>query len=166
MTFTKKIIAAAVLAVTASTSALAAEPSKLSIGGGVGLNYGGVWDVHLDYDISDLTNREPFKVRVGYQRYDNSVGPYRWSYNVVYGGAYYDFNRLLKVDSRLHPFVGVVLGMGSVSCNNCPGWAVNSPTVGGLDVIGGIQYDLDNRLNVEAGVNAWGGVGVGVNYKF
>lgn len=164
MTLTKKAIAAAVLAVTASTSALAAEPSEFSIGGGVGFNYGGVWDVHGDYDISHLTNREPFKVRFGFQHYANDYASYRWSYNVFYGGAYYDFNRALKLDSKLHPFVGVVMGVGSVSCSNCPGFAP-SPSVGGLSVIGGVQYDLDSRLSVEAGLNVWGGVGVGVNYK-
>jgi opacity protein-like surface antigen len=165
----KKIVTGILLSACVAMPALAAEQAKFSVGGGYGFNYGGVLSFRGDYDISKLAKNEPVKVRVGYDRYsENFGGNYSWSYNVFYGGAYYDFNKILKLDSKIHPFAGLGLGFGSVSCtgNWCNNSWVSKPTVGGLYYIGGLQYDILPNVNAEVSYSAFGGITVGGNFKF
>ena len=144
------------------------DKSKLSVGASYGFINNGVLSVRGDYDISESA-KAPVKIRVGYDRYSIDTGAgvagYSWGYNVYYGSAYYDFNKQLKVDAKVHPFLGLGLGFGTTSCT---GWCngVASPTVGGFFLMGGVQYDLQKNINLEAGINGWSGLSLGGNYKF
>lgn len=165
------MVIAALLSALVAAPALAAETSKLSVGAGYGFDNGGVVSVHGDYDISDKANA-PVKVRVGYDHYSLGYGwtggNYTWSYNVFYGGAYYDFNKALKLDKKIHPFAGLGFGFGSVSCTGsayCSS-VIGSPSVGGLYYIAGVQYELTPKIDAEANFNGWGGLSIGANFKF
>jgi len=167
----KKIIAAAALSAFISAPAFAEfEKSKLSIGASYGLANNGVISFRGDYDISDRT-KKPIKVRVGYDRYKidyggGFFGNYSWSYNVFYGGAYYYLDEFIELDSKIHPFAGLGLGFGSVSCSGSLCNGLSSPTVGGLYYIAGVQYDLNDQFSAEASYNVWGGITLGANYHF
>lgn len=164
----KKTLIAALLAIGAVAPALAADVSQLSVGGGVGFNYGGILSLHADYNIAQLANNQPIKLRAGFEHYSNDEFSYKWSYNVYSLGAYYDFGKLLKMGNKIHPFAGAGFGFGNVSCSSCNGYTV-SPTVGGSYVIGGIQYEFSNNLAAEASLKLWGGLAsptIGLNYKF
>jgi opacity protein-like surface antigen len=159
----KKLLIASVIAAMASV-AMAADLSQMSIGAGYGFGNGGVLSVHGDYDISQMANKQPIKVRVGYDRYSEDFGgSYKWSYNVFTAGAYYDFGKALQLGNKIHPFGGLGYGFGSVSCSGCN---FSSPTVGGFYYIAGVQYDVAPNVAVEANFNAWGGLSLGANYKF
>ena len=163
----KKLPLALLLVTLNAASALAADDSsKWSAGADFGFNYSSVLSIHADYDISDQTNNEPVKVRFGYDSYSINSSGYSWGYNVFYGGAYYDFNKQLQLDRRVHPFAGLGLGFGTASCsgNSCGGLA--SPNVGGVYAIAGLQYDVKPNINLEASLNGWNGLMLGANYKF
>ncbi|MCX8517037.1 MAG: outer membrane beta-barrel protein [Rhodoferax sp.] len=164
----KFLIATAIAAV--GSAAMAADTSQLSIGAGYGLGNGGVLSLHGDYDISDMANKKPVKVRVGYDSYSIATasyfGSYKWSYNVFYGGAYYDFGKELQMDRKIHPFAGLGFGFGSTSCSGTWCYAASTPTVGGLYFILGAQYDLAPNVAAEVNFNGWGGATLGVNFKF
>lgn len=165
----KNLLFAFLLVTFFSAPAMAADLSKWSVGAGYGFDYSGVFSIHADYDISDQANHEPVKARFGYDSYTvNYGGPssYSWGYNVFYGGAYYDFNKPLKLDSKIHPFAGLGLGFGTASCsgNVCGGLA--RPMVGGIYILAGVQYDIKSNVNLEASVNGWNGLSLGANYKF
>jgi opacity protein-like surface antigen len=169
----KKLLIASVIAAMGST-AMAADLSGMSIGAGYGFGNGGVVSVHGDYDISQMVNKQPIKVRVGYDRYSEEFGGfgynYKWAYNVFYGGAYYDFGKALQLGNKIHPFAGLGFGFGNATATcsgagfNCS--SVSSPTVGGFYYIFGAQYDLTPNVAAEANFNGWGGLSLGVNYKF
>ena len=162
----KKVASAILLSAAISTPALASDLSKLSVGAGYGPSYGGVLSLRADYDISDEA-KAPVKARVGYDSYnEDHSGMYKWSYNVFYGGAYYDFNKQLKLDSKLHPFAGLGLGFGSASCSGAWCNGVSTPSVGGLYLIAGVQYDLSPKVNAELNINGWNGLSIGGNFKF
>jgi len=162
----KKTLSAILLFSALSSSAMAADQSKWSAGAGYGFNNNGVFSLHADYDIADQFNNEPVKVRFGYDSYTINSSGYSWGYNVFYGGAYYDFSKQLKLDSKLHPFAGLGLGFGTTSCSGslCSGLA--SPSVGGIYFIAGVQYDVKPNINLEASINGWNGLLFGANYKF
>lgn len=188
----KRIVIAALLLAFAAAPALAADKSKLSVGASYGLGgvsgSGGVFSFRGDYDISDKANA-PVKVRVGWDHYSVDLGVpgsfscnpvtfvcgagpggnITWSTNVFYGGAYYDFNKMMKLDKKIHPFAGLGFGFGSttVSCPgglNCNGWS--SPTVGGFYYIGGVQYEVTPQIAAELGFSGWTGISIGANFKF
>ena len=162
----KKIASAILLSAAISTPSIAADLSKLSVGAGYGFANNGVFSIHGDYDISDAA-KAPVKVRVGYDSYAiNTSGLYQWSYNVFYGGAYYDFNKQIKLDKKIHPFAGLGLGVGSASCSGAWCNRVATPTVGGLYLIAGVQYDVAPKVNAEININGWGGLSIGGNIKF
>ncbi len=168
----KQILSAILLSAAVAAPALAEgfDKSKLSVGAGYGFANSGVLSLRADYDISRMVNNEPVKARVGYDRYSVDYGGfgnnYSWSYNIYYGGAYYDFNKQLKLDSKIHPFAGLGFGFGSASCSgNWCGWS-SSPTVGGFYYIAGVQYDLTPKINAELNFNGWGGLSLGGNFKF
>lgn len=166
----KLLLISALATFSATASAEGFDAKKLSVGAGYGFNYTGVLSLRADYDISSMVDNKPIKARVGYDRYSIDTGAgawgYSWSYNIFYGGAYYDFNKDLKLDKKIHPFAGLGFGFGSASCSGqwC-GWA-SSPTVGGFYYIGGIQYDVLPNVSAEANFNGWGGLSLGANYKF
>lgn len=162
----KKVVSAMLLSAAISAPAMAGDLSKLSIGAGYGFANNGVLSIHADYDISDVA-KAPVKARFGYDNYavDNS-GAYKWAYNVFYGGAYYDFNKQLKLDSKVHPFAGLGLGFGTASCSGAWCNQVSTPTVGGLYLIAGVQYDVTPKVNAEINLNGWGGLSIGGNLKF
>ena len=166
----KKIISTLALAIALSSSAFASDQSKPSIGIGYGLDNGGVISLHGDFSIADKVNNEPVKVRLGWDHYSQGYGfgntNYSWSYNVFYGGAYYDFNRALKLDSKIHPFAGLGIGFGNAICSGPWCNNVGSPTVGGLYYLIGAQYDLTPNVNAELNINGWGGLTIGANLKF
>lgn len=156
----KQIITALTLATVLTSPAFASDQSRPSIGIGYGLDNGGVLSLHGDFSIADKVNNEPVKVRLGWDHYSLGYGfgnnNYSWSYNVFYGGAYYDFNRALKLDNKIHPFAGLGLGFGNARCSGP--WCNNavSPTVGGLYLLAGVQYDLTPNVNAELNINGWG----------
>ncbi len=161
----KKLALAAALVLFSATSS-ASELSKMSVGAAYGFNYTGVLSIYGDYDISKEANNNPVKIRVGWDHYSDSYANYKWSYNVVYGGAYYDFNKILKIDKKIHPIAGLGFGFGTVSCSG--NWCSNysSPTVGGLYYILGAQYDFTPKISGEVNFNGWGGLSLGANYNF
>ena len=149
--------------------AMADDQSKWSAGAGFGFDYVDVLSLHADFDVSDQIKNEPVKVRFGYDRYSRNYGgsaSYSWGYNDYYAAAYYDFNKPLKLDGKIHPLAGLGLGFGSTSCtgNVCGGLA--SPAIGGIYFIAGLQYDVKPNINVEANVNSWVGLTLGANFKF
>jgi opacity protein-like surface antigen len=165
----KKILIAALLSAFITVPALAADQAKWSAGAGVGFEYTGVFSLHADYDISSDFNNEPVKLRFGYDRYSRDYGGpanYSWGYNDYYVAADYDFNKALKLDSKIHPFAGLGLGFGSTSCsgNMCGG--MSSPSVGGIYFIGGVQYEVKSKISIEANVNSWTGFTLGANIQF
>ena len=154
----------------AAPAPAAAEP-QFAVGVAYGLDYSGTLSIRGDMDISRLTNGQPLKARIGYDRasqtYNWFGGSYTWTHSHFYGSAYYDFNKLLKLDRRLHPFAGAGYGFGSVSCSGSwcgGGWS--SPSVGGVYVLGGIQYNVTNAIDVEASYNNFAGVSIGANFRF
>lgn len=146
-------------------NAQAADPAGLSIGAGYGFADAGMVTLHGDLDMSRHFQGQPISLRIAYDQYANDRYAYRWTYSVLSAGAYYDFNKLAHLNSKVHPFAGAGVGTGSVNCSNCRG-GVGSPAVGGLYLIGGIQYALDNHIRLEASLNTWGGPTVGINYNF
>ena len=165
----KKTLLAFLLSASIAAPAMAADQTKWSVGAGVGFEYTGVLSIHADYDISSQANNEPVKVRFGYDQYSRAYnGPsnYSWEYNDFYASADYDFNKALKLDSKIHPFAGLGLGFGTTTCsgNICGG--VASPSVGGIYFIGGVQYDVKSNINLEANINTWTGLTLGANIKF
>ncbi len=165
----KKLLFAFSLSAAIAMPAMAADQSKLSVGAGYGFNYNGVLSLHADYDIADQVNNAPVKARFGYDSYSRDyAGPssYSWGYNVFYAGAYYDFNKQLKLDNKIHPYAGLGLGFGTVSCSGTPCNGLASPTVGGLYVLIGLQYDVKPDVSLEANINGWNGLSLGANYKF
>jgi opacity protein-like surface antigen len=165
----KKTLLAFVLSASIAAPAIAADQTKWSAGVGVGFDYTSVLAIHADYNVSDQVNNEPVKVRFGYDRYSrdyNGPSSYSWGYNDFYASADYDFNKALKLDSKIHPFAGLGLGFGTTSCsgNICNGLA--SPSVGGIYFIAGVQYDVKSNINVEANVNSWTGLTLGANIQF
>ena len=167
----KKIILATVLFsfLTVPAFAFEFEKSKLSVGAGYGLGNNGVLSIRSDYDIAEEAGN-PVSVRVGYDRYSTDFGGfggnYSWSYNIFYAGAYYDFNETLELDEKIHPFAGLGFGFGSTSCSGSYCGFASSPSTGGLYYIGGVQYDLNEQFSAEASYSVWGGISIGVNYKF
>jgi hypothetical protein len=165
----KKIYIALILSAFCVLPAMAADQSKWSAGAGYGLDYNGVLSLHADYDIADHANNEPVKVRIGYDHYSRDYGGsanYAWGYNVYYGAALYDFNKAMKLDSKIHPFAGLGLGFGTANCTgNLCGTQVN-PNVGGIYFIGGVKYDVKTDVNLEANVNSWSGLTLGANIMF
>jgi opacity protein-like surface antigen len=165
----KNITIAALLSALAVTPALAADQSKLSLGAGYGFDNSGVVSIHGDYDIADMVNSAPVKARVGLDHYSQhywSGSNYSWSYNMFYGAAYYDFSRDVILDKRVHPFAGLGLYIGSLSCSGSVCGSVSSPTSSGLYYIAGVQYDVAPKIALEANVNQIGGLTVGANFKF
>ena len=165
----KKIYFALLLTFSFALPAIAADQSKWSAGAGFGFDYVGVFSLHADYDIAEQFNNEPVKVRFGYDRYSrdyNGPANYSWGYNDFYAAALYDFNKPLKLDSKIHPFAGLGLGFGTTSCsgNGCGG--VSNPSVGGIYFIAGLQYDVKPKFNLELNVNSWVGLTLGANIKF
>ncbi|MEI7842570.1 MAG: hypothetical protein WCI39_06025 [Gallionellaceae bacterium] len=161
-----KILVVALVSVFASTSVMAEE---LSVGAAYGLGYNNL-DIHADVNISKFANNNPVKARVGYNRYSSDYGAgvtgYTWAYNVFYAGAYYDFNKIAKLDAKVHPFLGLGLGFGSTSCTG--NWCGNASavTAGGLYYIGGVQYDFTPKVQGEIGFGVWSGLSVGANFKY
>jgi len=165
----KNIIFAALLFAFSVTPVLAADQSKGNLGAGYGFDNGGVLSLHGDFDISGLTNKAPVMARVGFDHYslDYWAGSkYSWSYNMFYGAAYYDLNKDLKLDRRVHPFAGLGLYVGSLSCSGSLCGSVSSPTSSGLYFIAGVQYDVAPKIAVEANINQLGGLTIGANVKF
>jgi opacity protein-like surface antigen len=165
----KKIIIAALLSVFAISPALAADQSKMSLGIGYGFDYSGVLALHGDFDISDMTNNAPVKVRIGFDHYSHDYwfgSNYSWSVNLLSGAAYYDFSRDTTLDKRIHPFAGLGLYIGSHSCSGSVCGSVSSPTTSGLYYIAGVQYDVSPKIAAEVNVNEISGVTIGVNFKF
>ncbi|MEQ1533760.1 MAG: hypothetical protein HOO97_11705 [Sideroxydans sp.] len=162
----KKVLVIALLSAFAATSAHA---EGMSIGAAYGLGFGNL-EVHGDMDISKLADNNPVKARVGYNRYSTDFGAgnfgYTWSYNIFYGGAYYDFNQVLKLDSKIHPFAGLGFGFGSTSCSGQWCGFASSTTAGGLYYIGGAQYDITPQIQAEVGYSGWSGIQLGANFKF
>ena len=72
----------------------------------------------------------------------------------------------MKLDPKIHPFAGVGLGVGTVSCTGSACGGLATPSVGGLYLIAGAQYDLAPRIAAEVNINGWGGLTVGANFKF
>jgi opacity protein-like surface antigen len=165
----KKLYFALLLTASCVLPAMAAEQSKWNVGAGYGLDYNGVLALHADYDIADQANNEPVKIRIGYDHYSRDYGGstnYAWGYNVYYGAGIYDLNKVMKLDSKVHPFAGLGLGFGTATCTgNLCGLQV-SPNVGGIYFIGGVQYDVRSDINLEANVNSWSGLTVGANFRF
>lgn len=165
----KKIVIAILLSAFVTVPVLAADfdISNLSVGAGYGFGNNGVISIRSDYDITNKVNN-PVKVRVGYDRYSLDFGGFRnnysWSYNIFYGGAYYDFNKTFALNSKIHPFAGLGFGFGSVSCSG--NFCNSSPTIGGLYYIGGVQYDIKEQFSAEASFSVWGGLSIGANYNF
>ena len=161
----KKVLLASILAAFSSLS----HAEGMSIGAAYGLGYGNL-EVHGDLDISKMIDNQPIKARVGYNRYSTDFGAgnfgYTWSYNIFYGGAYYDFNKALKLDSAIHPFAGLGLGFGSTSCSGQWCNFASSVSAGGLYYIGGVQYDITPQIQAEAGYSGWSGIQLGANFKF
>lgn len=165
----KKIYLALLLSATCVFPAVAADESKWSAGVGVGFDYTGVFSIHADYDISSQAQNEPVKLRFGYDRYSRDYGgpaSYSWGYNDFYAAALYDFNKVLKLDSKIHPFGGLGLGFGTTSCSGDGCGGVSDPAVGGIYFIAGLQYDVKSNINIEANVNSWTGLTLGANLKF
>lgn len=165
-----KIVVAALLSIFVAVPAWASSQSKLSLGAGYGFDNGGVLSIHGDFDISSVANNQPVTARIGYDHYAPDYaafgGNYSWSYNVFYGGAYYDFSKALKLDANIHPFAGLGLGFGTVSCSGSPCGGLASPSVGGLYYIVGVQYDVAPKIAAELNINGWGGLSIGANFKF
>ncbi len=165
----KKIAIPVLLSAFASAPTLALDTSNLSVGASYGFGNNGVLSLRADYDISDKVDH-PVKVRIGYDRYSLDyggwLGDYSWAYNEFYGGAYYDFNEALDLDSKIHPFAGLGFGFGSVSCSGSVCNGLSSPTTGGLYYIAGIQYDINEKFSAEASYSVWGGLSLGANYNF
>ena len=164
----KKSLLAFMLSTSIAAPAMAADQSKWSAGAGLGFDYSGVISVHADYDIADQVKNEPVKVRFGYDHYSRDYsGPsnYTWGYDDYYASANYDFNKALKLDSKVHPFAGLGLGFGTTNCtgNVCGGLA--TPAVGGIYFIAGVQYDVKSNIDLEANVNSWVGLTLGANFK-
>jgi opacity protein-like surface antigen len=165
----KKIIIAALISFFTVTSALAADQSKGNLGAGYGFDNGGVLSLHGDFDISAMANKAPVTARVGFDHYslDYWAGNnYSWSYNMFYGAAYYDFSRDLKLDKKVHPFAGLGLYLGSLSCSGSVCGGVPSPTSSGVYYILGVQYDVAPKIAVEANINQLGGLTIGANFKY
>lgn len=165
----KKVLVAALLSGAMASPAFAGETSKGNVGVGYGFDNGGVFSLHGDFDISDMVDHQPVKARVGWDHYAldyNWGGTYTWSYNVFYGGAYYDFNKALKLDPKIHPFAGLGIGFGTVSCSGSACSGLPSPTVGGFYYILGAQYDVTPKIAAELNFNGWGGLSLGANFKF
>lgn len=165
-----KIMIVTAFSMFVSTQVFAFDQSKMSLGAGYGFSNNGVVSVHGDYDISSIANGQPVKARVGYDHYSIDYGflssAYSWSYNVFYGGAYYDANQVLELDSKIHPFIGLGIGFGSASCSGSFCGSVSSPTVGGFYYIAGVQYDATSKIAAELNFNGWGGFSLGANYRF
>lgn len=161
----KTVLVASLLAAGISLTAQAADPSGISIGAGYGFEGAGMVTVHGDLDLSRHLQGQPITLRIAYDQYANDKYAYRWNYSVLSAGAYYDFNKLAHLNSKVHPFAGAGVGAGTVSCNSCRG-GVTTPDVGGLYLVGGIQYALDPHLRLEASLNTWGGPTVGIDYLF
>lgn len=161
----KTLLLTGLLAAGISVSAQAADPSGLSIGAGYGFAGAGLLSLHGDLDMSSHLQHQPISLRIGYDQFANDQENYRWNYSVLSAGGYYDFNKIAHLDSKIHPFAGAGLGVGSVSCNSCRA-GLNTPDVGGLYLIGGVQYALDPHLRLEASLNTWGGPTIGLDYKF
>ena len=150
-----------------ATPAIAGDLSKLSVGAGYGFGNGGVFSVRGDYDIADLANNKPIKVRVSYEHYSiDTGGLYTWSFDVFYAGVYYDFRKDLNLADKLHPFAGLGFGIGAASCSGTWCNGVTAPTFGGLDFLLGLQYDVTPKIAAEANINGWGGLSLGANFKF
>jgi opacity protein-like surface antigen len=165
----KKILIAFLLSASFAAPAMAADQNKWSAGVGVGFEYTGVFSLHADYDISSQANNEPVKLRFGYDRYSRDYGGptnYSWGYNDYYVSADYDFNKTLKLDSKIHPFAGLGLGFGSTSCSGNQCGALASPSVGGIYFIGGVQYEVKPKISIEVNVNSWTGLTLGANIQF
>ena len=155
----------------ASDRSQSADNSKFAVGASYGFGNGGVLSLRGDMSIADMTNNQPITVRVGYDRYSldySFIGSgYKWTYNIFYGGAYYDFGKLLNLDRKLHPFAGAGYGFGKVSCTGssfCG--SLGAPTVGGFYYIAGVQYDNTPQFAAEANFNGFGGLSLGANFKF
>lgn len=155
----------ALLSVGVIAPAMAAENN---IGVGFGLANGGVLSIHGDFDVARAV-QGPVMARIGFDHYAMNYGwngGYTWSYNVFYGGAYYDLNKAMQLDRRFHPFVGLGIGIGSASCSGPACNQVANPSVGGLYFIGGLQYELTPKVDAELNINGWGGLTVGANFKY
>ncbi len=165
----KRLLVTVLLSGAIAAPAFASDISKGNVGVGYGFDNGGVLSVHGDFDISNMVDKQPVMARVGFDHYSldyNFGGSYSWSYNVFYGGAYYDFNKVLKLDHRIHPFAGLGIGFGTTSCSGSSCAGAPSPTVGGLYYILGAQYDVTPKIAAELNFNGWGGLSLGANFKF
>ena len=172
----KKVVIAALLSAFVAAPVLAADTSKISVGASYGLGTyagsSGVLSGRIDYDISDMAGNNPVKARIGFDHYSQDLGGFgmgtvTWSTNVFYGGAYYDFNKQLKLDAKIHPFAGLGFGFGSTSCSGATWCSVaSSPSVGGLYWIGGVQYNVARNIDAELGYTAFSGISFGANFKF
>lgn len=180
----KNIVSVALLSAFIAAPVLAADTKadgkKFAVGGGYGFGNDGVISVRGDFDISDMVGH-PVKARVGWDNYTQDFGntffgSYKYSYNVYYGGAYYDFNQALrknpdiKLGDKIHPFAGLGFGIEKVSLS-CSGSSIfcsgySSGSNGTFYYIGGVQYNVTPNIDAEISFSDWAGLSLGGNFRF
>ncbi len=151
-------IVIAVILVT-STAFAQYEKGKSILGPRLGIGvYGSGLSFGAGYEYG-VTNEISVGGLLDYYKYDWGYG---WSYTYLIIGAQgnYHVGQLLKWDSKLDPFVGLVLGYDNVSVSSPAGSWLSAEYSSGLLFGGqaGIRYFLSPTLAL------YGQVGFGITY--
>ena len=161
----KKIIAILSLSSVLITPALATEKT----GGNVGINFSfdNAWGIQGEFNI-----QKPVSVQLflkNYSRtynYGNPWGSYSYSYTAFGVAGLYDFSKELKIpNKKLHPYAG--LGLHTVNAAFSGAGTVMSPPVSsGLYLTFGARYELSPEFDFDGNYNSFGGLTLGVNFKY
>ncbi len=158
-----RIITISLLPIALATPAFAAEKS-----GNIGVNFSfdNAFGIHGEFNIQKPVSLQVFLKNYARTYFGNPVGTYSYSYTAVGAAGIYDFSREIKfANKKIHPYAG--LGLHSVSAAySGPGGTVTPPITGGLYLTFGARYELSPEIDFDGNFNSFGGLTMGVNFKF
>jgi opacity protein-like surface antigen len=164
----KKIVIAMLLYSIVAPAAYAANGID-NIKGSVGINYGvyGALGIEGETSISSLANNQPVSLQVflkNYMQDSSSIGS--WDTTGIGAAAIYDLNTVARLDKKIHPYGGI----GLVFVTHDWSGAAPVPKYNGIDsglyLVGGVRYELDDKMSADLNFNVFGDLTVGVIYKF
>lgn len=164
------IILSSLFAISAIAAPVNTEKSNktgMNYSFGVNYSFDEVFGSQLEFDISKIANNAPVSVQLFVKNYSQRLNSnYAWNTTGIGAAAIYDLSSFTNLDKKFHPYAG--LGLLSVAYT----WAGFGPpqnysgVSSGLYVTGGVKYTLTPQFDADLNYNDFGGLTVGMNFKF
>jgi opacity protein-like surface antigen len=135
----------------------------------VGINYGvyGVLGVEGEQSISSFANNQPVSLQVFLKNYMQDTSPgVSWDTTGIGAVAIYDFNTVARMDRKIHPYGGIGLMFVNHSWSGTAPVPKYTGVDSGLYLVGGVRYELDDKVSADLNYNFFGDLTVGVIYSF